>query len=242
MTYLEHHSSNLTGLRFSVSQSNSKDSSDRSFDTAVAEVLASEAAKRIDDLHLNVEHLRATIRFQNERMRKMKKQEGGSDGIRRLQLELEKAKKAAILLEARRKSAARRLLAARELSKTKFAGKILSVQREPIEVAHSQTKLFIRIYRSILDTGNENVCILSMAVAKKLGLGEAARGSSRSISILGVIPGKVETWPLVQISMKVKGRIFNVDAAVGGTTPLLISNPDVIVPLMRDHGYVIGAN
>mmetsp|Transcript_43197 Transcript_43197/g.63368 ORF Transcript_43197/g.63368 Transcript_43197/m.63368 type:complete len:426 (-) Transcript_43197:1512-2789(-) len=220
-----------------------------SCDPMVAEVLAAEAAKRVDDLHSDVEHLKATIRFQNERLKKKRSQfdRQGNEKVRvssedtlRLEKELKAAKETMAKLRTRSNAVAKRLRAAQEKEQKQLGEKTLSVRAEPVEAFNSQTKSWLRIYYAVLDTGNANVCTISKPVAKKLGLSKAVGASKRAVSIEGVLPGKTQRWPLVSIRLRIKGRVFEVDAAVGGSTPILISYPDVIEPLMRENGFVIG--
>ena len=50
-----------------------------------------------------------------------------------------------------------------------------------------------------------------------------------------------EQWTVIEVQLRIKGRVFVVDAAIGGTTSLLVSHTDVIARLLKEDGYVIGA-
>ena len=75
---------------------------------------------------------------------------------------------------------------------------------------------------------------------RELGLIDLAKKSRRKVTVQGVLPGVNEQWILIEVKLRIKGRVFTVDAAIGGTTSLLVSHTDVIARLMKEDGYVIG--
>lgn len=198
----------------------------------------------IPDFDAEVDFLRATIRFQNARLKQRKErlaaQGGSAAAVEQLERDLETARSEAAAFKKRSEGFSKKLDKYQsELGNRRK--KVLSVSGEVVHVQHESGD-WKRIYYAILDTGNSNVCTLSKRIAKDLGMSNSIAKSRRTVRIEGVIPGKIENWPLISISLRIKGRVFSVDAAVGGDTPLLVSHSDVISRLMAEDGFVIGAD
>lgn len=219
-----------------------QDIEDIKYNNNVAEDLEAEAIIRVNGLEDEVEFLRATIRFQNERLKRRKMLIDESAQViytnEKLERELEDAKLQASRLRNRTEAALDKLQKAQaELARRR--NRILSVSNEMVEVQHSYTNEWIRIDNALLDTGNANVCTISKLTIKQLGLMKNVQNTWQYKTIIGVT-NQVEHWPLISIKLRIKGRIFSIQAAVGGTTSLLVSHTDVISKLMNEDGYVIG--
>jgi hypothetical protein len=203
------------------------------------EYVETEAQSSVESLFSEVDFLKATIRFQNERIKRRTDSRGslGEVEVERLRKDLEQALKRAEMLNKRAAEAKRKLQVAHEEA-SRRRERVLSVHSEKVEIM-TKDGIWRRIRGALLDTGNANICTISTNTARDIGMNTKSYVSGRYQTIIGVIPGRSERWPIVNISLRVKGRIFMVEAAVGGDTPMIVSHPDVIAPLMNDDGYVI---
>ena len=93
----------------------------------------------------------------------------------------------------------------------------------------------------MLDTGNENLCMISLLFSKAIGLTDTKRAKLPKTDIAGVLLGKTEAWHVTNIKLRIRDRKFKVLAAVGGETSVLVSEPNVLSPLFS-KGYSIGLN
>ena len=119
------------------------------------------------------------------------------------------------------------------------SGEVLSVTEEETEVMHGRSGLWHKVDCAFLDTGNGNVCTMSSATVEILGLVDVMKKSKRKVIIEGVIPGERREWSVIEIKLRIKKKEFDVPVAIGGDTPLLVSQRDVIEKLMEE-GHVIG--
>jgi hypothetical protein len=120
--------------------------------------------------------------------------------------------------------------------------KTLSVHTERVHVQHLiDKKKWMLAKKSVLDTGNENICMISLPFSKAIGLTDTKRANLPKTDVSGVLLGKTEAWHITNIKLRIRDRKFKVLAAVGGETSVLVSEPDVLSPLFSE-GYSIGLN
>ena len=91
---------------------------------------------------------------------------------------------------------------------------------------------------SVLDTGNAVMTTITPTWRRRLGLSL----SGETVAVKGVTD-KLEEWPLTEpIKVRIKEEVMTLPAvAVGGTTPILCGEPDLIRPLLR-RGYIFGSD
>jgi hypothetical protein len=113
--------------------------------------------------------------------------------------------------------------------------KHLSISCEKVSVRLSSGDRYQLLSGALLDTGNNNVCHISLSTAKLLGV--KMKGLPK-LRVEGVTPKMIANLPYVSIQVEIKGIGFiNVTAAIGGEDSILISK-DIIVKLMT-RGYYI---
>ena len=113
----------------------------------------------------------------------------------------------------------------------------MSVNHELVEVQHARTGKWMTIDGAVLDTGNALMTTITPTWRRQLGLSL----SGETTKVQGVTD-KLEEWPLTEpIKVRVKGEVMTLPVAVGGTTPILCGEPDVIRPLLR-RGFIFGSD
>ena len=111
---------------------------------------------------------------------------------------------------------------------SEFKPQVISIDEEPVKIKNGEGKAILVPGNVKFDTGNDAATAISSHLLEKLGL-EPDR--SKKICVTGV-GGDMECFR-VEISLRIRRRVFKVSALVGavaGDTDLLIGN-DIMTKL-----------
>jgi hypothetical protein len=125
-------------------------------------------------------------------------------------------------------------------STTTFSNdKVLSIGSEVVDVQHHLTKDFITMNEVPLDTSDSTVISQEFAI-QTLGFSlQQLSEVNKFITIEGPHPGDdTEKLKLVQIVVRIRNHVIELEAAVCGRDPILLGTD--VIQFLFGKGYVIG--